>query len=276
MADSVYFGADDEQMKQAVKYARKTFKFFLRETSWERRRIIPGLDLAAVKLSFKTDKKPLFGKANVPETEHMWAIEPVFDGKNIAGTLINKPKWVKGLKAGKPTGGPIDMFSDWMYVVGGRVYGGFTVDAMRRAMDPQEREQHDAAWGLDFGTPGQVLLAPELTKDEDGEATYAYENTNAGFTIDRRGELAKTSHPMDLNMRESLEQTIQKQPEFAHQVDEIGMTILHDEAMCGNDQTVAVLLKHGADKSARNQHGQTPLDLAKLMGWPRVMALLEG
>lgn len=273
MAKSIYYGAEgDDTMDKAVKNARKTFKFFLREFSWEKRRIIPGLDLAAVKIAFKTDKKPWFGQA--PETEHMWVQNVVFDGKIIAGQLLNKAKWVKGKRAGSPGGGPIDVMTDWMYVINGRVYGGFSIDAMRQSMDPAERAGHDAAWGLEFGEPGTILLAPGQRTDEEGESAIDDAPENA-YTMERRSELAGISHPMDINMRDSLKEALQQNPEMANETDELGMSLLHDEALAGNDQTIEVLLQNNADTSARNSHGQTPLDLAKLMGWPKVIGLLE-
>ena len=37
---------DDPEMQRAYENARATFRYFWREISWERRRIVPGLDLA--------------------------------------------------------------------------------------------------------------------------------------------------------------------------------------------------------------------------------------
>ncbi len=45
--------SDDPEMQQASSKARQTFRFFWRELAWERRRIIPGLELAAVKECFR-------------------------------------------------------------------------------------------------------------------------------------------------------------------------------------------------------------------------------
>ena len=54
-------------MTQAYAAAQHSFKFFWRELSWERRRIVPALDMAMIKLPF-TDGPRSDGK---PEFEHM-------------------------------------------------------------------------------------------------------------------------------------------------------------------------------------------------------------
>ena len=40
------FDDSDPEMQRAYESARATFRYFWREVAWERRRIIPGLDLA--------------------------------------------------------------------------------------------------------------------------------------------------------------------------------------------------------------------------------------
>ena len=54
-----------------------------------------------------------------------------------------------------------------------------------------------------------------------------------------------------------------------------GETPLHQAAQSGNEQTVRVLLTHGADVNARSMYnGQSPLHLAAANGNPAVLALL--
>lgn len=50
MGDSVIYYV--EPVNRAGERARKTFKYFWRELFWERRRIIPTLDFAMVKVPF--------------------------------------------------------------------------------------------------------------------------------------------------------------------------------------------------------------------------------
>ena len=50
------FDNSDPEMQQAYEKARATFRYFWREVAWERRRIIPALDLACVKAAFSDAK----------------------------------------------------------------------------------------------------------------------------------------------------------------------------------------------------------------------------
>ena len=53
-----------------------------------------------------------------------------------------------------------------------------------------------------------------------------------------------------------------------------GWTFLHQEALAGSLPTVQVLLEAGADPNAVTDHGMTPLQLARSLGWDKVVALL--
>lgn len=54
MTEQIIYGVEGEsdEFKAAVASAQATFKYFWRELSWEARRIVKGLDMAAVKMSF--------------------------------------------------------------------------------------------------------------------------------------------------------------------------------------------------------------------------------
>ncbi len=83
--------ADDPNMEKVKGYGRKTFRFFLRELSWERRRIVPGLEMAAVKIAF-SDPPNL--KGNHPaelDVEYMWVSDVEFDGKRLPAFCSMSP-----------------------------------------------------------------------------------------------------------------------------------------------------------------------------------------
>jgi len=46
------FDDSDPEMQRAYENARANFRYFWREVAWERRRIVPALDLACVKAPF--------------------------------------------------------------------------------------------------------------------------------------------------------------------------------------------------------------------------------
>ena len=149
---------------------------------------------------------------------------------------------------------PLGGISDWMYCIRDHVYGAFTVNLMRSRMNPNERAEHDAAWGLDFGDPNLIELIPP---GANGSAA----DLNA-------------DHPMALNMGDSLAQYLQKDPVNVHSADDRGWTLLHHQSLAGSPTCVQVLLQHGADPNARTQQGMTPLALAQSLGWAQVAQLL--
>lgn len=80
---------------------------------------------------------------------------------------------------------------------------------------------------------------------------------------------------MAANMIEKLLEFLDENPEEMEGVDEIGYTMLHNEAVAGNAPIIEALLKKGADKNAKTKRGDTALDLAKKLGWKRAIQLLK-
>ena len=152
--------SDDPEMEQASANARQTFRFFWREMAWEQRRIVPGLELAAVKGSFSDPPEVRARNPGGLEAEHMWLLDVDFDGRHLSGTLINSPHSLQTYSEGDQVKISGVQISDWMYAVSGNVYGAFTVDVLRGRMSKPERQQHDDAWGFDFGEVGVINYVP--------------------------------------------------------------------------------------------------------------------
>ncbi len=144
----------DYEMDEASINARKSFKIFWRELSWEMRRIIPGHDLSAVKRGFPPNKNL---KSNL-SLEHMWVGDIEFDGQLLTGKLLNQPTEIEDLNQEDIVQFNYQEISDWMYSIAGKVYGAFTVNLLRSRMTENELKQHDDAWGLDFGDPNQIYV----------------------------------------------------------------------------------------------------------------------
>ncbi len=138
---------------------------------------------------------------------------------------------------------------DWMLGADDHVCGGLTVQAMRWKMSPSDRAAHDEAWGLSFGDPATVRMPFGAGGDED--------------------------HPMAVNMVSSLEGYLAASPARVNEVDELGWTMLHREALAGNAPMVKVLLERGANPNAVTRAGKTPHALAMLLGWTRVAEMLK-
>ena len=245
---------DDPEMLAAFEEARATFRYFWRELAWERRRIIPGLDLAAIKAPFSDEgKKTTKKKAapGAPKVEQMWVQDVGFDGERVTGTLLNEPHHLTSIAAGDAVELPLAELSDWMYVVGGEVQGAYTVNLLRARMGKKERAEHDAAWGLEFGDPAKIRLVPKSWKiDPDDE------------------------HPMSENSGPPFREQLKADPSLASQPDELGWTLLHHQALAGSAATVQAILDAGAKPSPRTKDGKTPLSLARSLGWERIVALL--
>lgn len=257
------FDGEDPEMQGAMEKARTTFKYFWRELAWERRRIIPGLDLACVKAPF-SDGEPIPEPTEHPQVEQMWITDVDFDGREVSGTLINSPNWIKSVKEGDEVRLPLAEISDWMYALEGQVYGAYTVNLMRSRMQPRERAEHDAAWGFDFGDPAQIRVVPADKKPGLLKSLFG---KKPAATI---GE-----HPMSENMGPALVEQLRESPEMLHDKDEKGWTLLHHQALAGSAASVKVLLEMGAKPNAKANDGTTPLTLARALGWDVVIGMLE-
>jgi uncharacterized protein YegJ (DUF2314 family) len=256
------FDNSDPEMQRAYEKARETFRYFWREVAWERRRIVPALDLACVKAPFSDGPQATRAK-DAPEVEHMWLSEVDFDGKIVSGVLLNAPNWLKTVKEGDAARVPLGEISDWMYAISGEVFGASTVNLMRSRMGRQERKEHDDAWGLNFGDPTRIRVVPEPNKG--GGLLKNWFGKRPADT----GE-----HPMSVNMASSLKEELAKDPSMVSAKDDRGWTFLHQEALAGSTATVKVLLEAGANPNALTNDGTTPLQLARALDWDQVVALL--
>lgn len=264
---SFMFDGDDPAMQNASRAAQSSFRYFWRELSWERRRIIPGLDMTMVKLPF-TDGPRTDGN---PEVEQMWIDDIDFDGDTVSGTLLNAPNYLSSVKQGASVSMPFSHLSDWMMTSGGRVYGGFTVNLMRARMSAKERAQHDAAWGLEFGDPKDVRVEIRgNTKPAAGLLTRLF------CKSDREREGSKTfrDHPMCVNMLPEFASQLQTDRSVAGSVGSDGWTLLQREALAGNLGVVKLLVTFGADVSVRSPNGYTAAELAQKIGWTEVADFL--
>ena len=242
-----YADGEDEAMLKAFEQARKSFRYFWRELYWERLRIAPTLSFACVKVAFSQE---LNGST---EVEHMWLNDVYFDGERVCGVLVNDPNVLSNVKNGDEVSVPLEQISDWMFAIEGKTYGGFSVQAMRKAMSQSERAEHDEAWGLNFGDPDVVLVAYEQQEHPQN----------------------LTEHPMSVNTKKNFEEFLRGYPDEITRTDDEGYTMLHHEAIAGNLTRIELLLAKGADKNAKNIHGKTALDYARALGWDHVAKALS-
>jgi uncharacterized protein YegJ (DUF2314 family) len=245
-----FFEGDDPAMRKAYEAAQRSFRFFWRELSWERRRIIPALDMTIIKTPF-TDGPRSDGN---PEYEQMWLDEVEFDGTDLAGVLLNAPNWLTSVKQGDGVRVPFSRLTDWMMTSDDKAYGGYTVNLMRSRMSARERKAHDQAWGLDFGDPNEIRLIGGA--QSGGEEKFA-------------------DTPMCVNMLPKIEAQLQEDRSIATSTDERGWTLLHSEAMAGNFGVVKLLVHYGASVDAKTPNGQDAAELARGIGWDEIAKYLD-
>jgi uncharacterized protein YegJ (DUF2314 family) len=260
-----YAKSEDQEMEQAVARAVGSFKYLWRELTWEYRRIVPGLELSAIKAAFKDGEDGLDDAV-----EHMWLSDIEFDGDVISATLINSPNDVTSVRKGDQITLRKDQIEDWMYVIEGRVYGGFTVQVLRARMSSAERRGHDKAWGFDFAEPTRVDIVPNWQERGKKKLLGRLFATGEPPPGDPDAE-----HPMSENMADGLAEAIGKDRKAFFELGPAGLNTLHSLALGGSAAGVKVLLAAGADPRMKTRSGKTALELAAMMGWPRVVQLLR-
>jgi len=265
------FDGDDPRMEQAYKAAQQSFKYFWRELSWERRRIVPGLDMAMIKLPF-TDGPRTDGN---PEFEFMWCDEIDFDGQELTGVLLNSPNGLTSVKVGDSVQVPLSHLADWMMTVDGVAYGGHTVNLMRSQMDIRERKSHDAAWGLDFGDPNHIRVEIVHEKPKESKGFFAkLFGSKSASSAPVSPPVGFQDHPMCTNMLGKIEEQLQADPSVVSQTFDSGWTLLQMEALAGNFGAVRLLVRYGADVNAKTPDGRDAATLARNIGWNEIAAFL--
>lgn len=266
MAEPIFMSnEDDPRMVEAHRAAQQSFKYFWRELSWERRRIVPGLGVAMIKLAF-TDGPRTDGK---PDYEQMWCTDVEFDGETLKAKLINAPNWLQSVKVGDAVEVPFTELSDWIMTANDVAYGAYTVQVMRAGMNGAERRAHDKAWGLDFGDPNEVQTEINRTRKKPGFIARLL-GAKSAPSEEAAPQTGFRDHPMCVNMLEAYDTQLQGDPSIATTPDERGWSMIHGEALAGNLGVIKLLLKHGADSNAKTPEGKDAAALARRIGWHEI------
>ena len=253
-----HVAGEADEFKLASANARATIKFMWRELLWERRRKIKGVRVAAIKVAFAVQS----ADPTDPPIENMWLTHLDFDGNMIVGKLMNQPRWVTSKNAGDVLSIPPDEVIDWIYIFVDQPFGGFTVDVIRAGMSEAERADHDAQWGIDFGTPGKVRVAVES------------EPIDTLASASELQALDVLEHPASRHAPGLVESLLHEDPKVLTAPDEQGWLALQRDALAGNVAMVSAWLQHGADPLTTAPNGSNALQLAELGDWPQTYALL--
>ena len=140
--DVVFFEHDDPDMAAAIQDARTSFPAFQAKLGELRAR---G-DYYSIKVPIDAES----------DTEHVWLEgAEILDGR-VRGKLGNTP--VTGThKLGEEVSVAIGDISDWMAVVGGELYGGYTVIVARERMSEEERAEFDRSFDVRVPATARVF-----------------------------------------------------------------------------------------------------------------------
>lgn len=119
----------DARMNEAIKEARSSVGTFLEALKNPR----PGMSGFAVKI-------PLGDGSRV---EHVWVNQVRYDGTRFHGVLNNRAIGTTSVKLGDAVSARPEEISDWMYLQGRGLVGGYTIRAVRDGLTASEREAFD-------------------------------------------------------------------------------------------------------------------------------------
>ncbi|MFO0961334.1 MAG: DUF2314 domain-containing protein [Phycisphaerales bacterium] len=75
--------------------------------------------------------------------EHFWVEDVTFDGAKFRGVIQDEPEMVTSVRAGQAVTVPLVEITDWMYIDGGSIVGGYTARVIRDKLPAEERRKFD-------------------------------------------------------------------------------------------------------------------------------------
>jgi uncharacterized protein YegJ (DUF2314 family) len=125
----VYVKGDDPKMSAAIAKAQGSLDTF--------RAALAAPPADAKSFSVKVG----FAWGTKGEREHIWLTEPALDATTVTGKINNEPVDVTNLKLGQSVSAPLKDVSDWMYVEGGVLRGGYTLRVLLDKMSPESKQK---------------------------------------------------------------------------------------------------------------------------------------
>lgn len=125
---------DDVEMNEAIKKAYQTldkFKLALKSDNKDFKDF-------ALKVRFTTQKGG----------EHIWRSSISLRNNKYFGVVYNLPESTTEVKMGDTIQIKTDDISDWMYIDGNRLRGGYTIRVLRNRMTDIERKQFDKEYNI--------------------------------------------------------------------------------------------------------------------------------
>lgn len=132
---------NNKEMNDAISKAQSTFDKF--EKAFIDNKKTNKYDDFIVKIGFPTKDGSV---------EHMWVSDITYDGKRFSGILVNEPVGKMTIKYGDSVNIDQKKLSDWMYTDtnSGDIYGGYTMQVIRKHMSAEEGAAFDEQMGGKF------------------------------------------------------------------------------------------------------------------------------
>ena len=112
-------GYDEAEMDAAIARARKEVDEFVKVLA------TTNADSFSVKAPIK----------DANGTEHFWITDVRYESGEFVGKIGNDPGIVENVKMGQEWRIRMEEISDWMYVRGERIHGGYTIDPLLPTME---------------------------------------------------------------------------------------------------------------------------------------------
>jgi uncharacterized protein YegJ (DUF2314 family) len=128
-ADVPTLARDDPRMVAAVDEARRTLASFIETLR------APG--------SSHSDFAVRALISDGTHTEHVWVSSVTYDGRLFEGQLDEAPDEVTGVEEGDAVAIEPSKVSDWRFVDGGKLVGGYTIRAQRASLTDEQRKAFD-------------------------------------------------------------------------------------------------------------------------------------
>lgn len=126
--------SENEDMNKAILEARSTYGNFLEALK----------NHDSLSTDFGIKQAFSYGDGN---KEHMWINELYFEGEKLMGYMSSDPVNVPRVKYGDLIEVKLDSLSDWMYIQGDKLRGGFTIRVLYDHMSKEEQQQLESQIG---------------------------------------------------------------------------------------------------------------------------------
>ena len=126
--------SDDEEMNNAIKKAKETFKDF--DTAYYNGHFTK--EDFSVKVKFEIENGG----------EHIWANNITYEYGSYYGIIDEDATATNEVKMGDKVKITIDNLSDWLYNDNGILKGGYTIKVLRNKMSEEEKAQFDSTFSL--------------------------------------------------------------------------------------------------------------------------------